>query len=84
MATLTPSKIVPHLWFADKAVEAANFYVSLFPDSRVDSVTAHPGRHPERPGRFGPGHRVHARRSAVHGHQRRARSTRSTTPSHSW
>jgi predicted 3-demethylubiquinone-9 3-methyltransferase (glyoxalase superfamily) len=37
---ITPSaKIVPHLWFVDKAVEAANFYVSLFPDSRVDSVT---------------------------------------------
>ncbi|MBI4264963.1 MAG: VOC family protein [Acidobacteria bacterium] len=26
------AKIVPHLWFVDKAVEAANFYVSLFPD----------------------------------------------------
>ena len=40
MPTITPtSKIAPHLWFADKAVEAANFYVSLFPDSRVDSVT---------------------------------------------
>src|SRR5215208_5876522 len=40
MATITrTSKIVPHLWFADKAVEAAKFYVSLFPDSRVDSVT---------------------------------------------
>ncbi len=40
MPTITPtSKIVPHLWFADKAVEAAKFYVSLFPDSRVDSVT---------------------------------------------
>jgi predicted 3-demethylubiquinone-9 3-methyltransferase (glyoxalase superfamily) len=33
------AKIVPHLWFIDQAVEAANFYVSLFPDSRVDSVT---------------------------------------------
>jgi predicted 3-demethylubiquinone-9 3-methyltransferase (glyoxalase superfamily) len=36
----TSTKIVPHLWFADQAVEAANFYVSLFPDSRVDAVTA--------------------------------------------
>jgi predicted lactoylglutathione lyase/predicted 3-demethylubiquinone-9 3-methyltransferase (glyoxalase superfamily) len=33
------AKIVPHLWFIDQAVEAAHFYVSLFPDSRVDSVT---------------------------------------------
>lgn len=39
MATVIRSKIAPHLWFADKAVEAANFYVSLFPNSRVDSVT---------------------------------------------
>jgi predicted lactoylglutathione lyase/predicted 3-demethylubiquinone-9 3-methyltransferase (glyoxalase superfamily) len=37
---ITPSsKIVPHLWFIDQALEAARFYVSLFPDSRVDSVT---------------------------------------------
>ncbi len=33
------SKIAPHLWFTDKAEEAARFYVSLFPDSRLDSVT---------------------------------------------
>ena len=33
------SKIIPSLWFADKAEEAARFYVSLLPDSRVDSVT---------------------------------------------
>ena len=33
------AKIVPHLWFAEHAAEAAQFYVSLFPDSRVDSVT---------------------------------------------
>ena len=49
MATLTPSKIVPHLWFADKAVEAAKFYVSLFPDSRVDSVTPIPADTPSGP-----------------------------------
>jgi predicted 3-demethylubiquinone-9 3-methyltransferase (glyoxalase superfamily) len=47
---ITPSsKIVPHLWFADKAVEAANFYVSLFPDSRVDSVTPIPADTPSGP-----------------------------------
>jgi predicted 3-demethylubiquinone-9 3-methyltransferase (glyoxalase superfamily) len=32
-------KIVPHLWFEKEAAEAANFYVSLFPDSHVDSVS---------------------------------------------
>jgi predicted lactoylglutathione lyase len=37
--TVVTAKIVPHLWFVDQAVEAANFHVSLFPDSHVDSVT---------------------------------------------
>lgn len=32
-------KIVPHLWFDKEAKEAAAFYVSLFPDSRVTNVT---------------------------------------------
>ncbi|MBB6483669.1 VOC family protein [Rhizobium lusitanum] len=32
------SKIAPCLWFAREAEEAANFYVSLFPDSRIDHV----------------------------------------------
>ena len=49
MPKVTPTKIVPHLWFADKAVEAANFYVSLFPDSRVDSVTPIPADTPSGP-----------------------------------
>jgi predicted 3-demethylubiquinone-9 3-methyltransferase (glyoxalase superfamily) len=34
--------VVPHLWFVDQAVEAAEFYVSLLPDSRVDAVTPMP------------------------------------------
>jgi predicted 3-demethylubiquinone-9 3-methyltransferase (glyoxalase superfamily) len=34
--------IAPCLWFDGKAEEAANFYVSLFPNSRVDHVTAYP------------------------------------------
>ncbi len=29
-------KITPHLWFAEKAEEAARFYVSLFPNSHFD------------------------------------------------
>lgn len=33
------NKIVPHLWFDKEAREAAEFYVSLFPDSRVTNVT---------------------------------------------
>ena len=32
------SKIAPCLWFKDEAEEAANFYVSLLPDSRIDRV----------------------------------------------
>lgn len=38
MAT-TVAKITPHLWFAEGADEAAAFYASIFPDSRVDRVT---------------------------------------------
>jgi predicted 3-demethylubiquinone-9 3-methyltransferase (glyoxalase superfamily) len=34
------NKISPHLWYTEKADEAAAFYASIFPDSRVDSVTA--------------------------------------------
>jgi predicted 3-demethylubiquinone-9 3-methyltransferase (glyoxalase superfamily) len=33
------AKIVPHLWYAREAEEAARFYASIFPDSRVDRVT---------------------------------------------
>jgi predicted 3-demethylubiquinone-9 3-methyltransferase (glyoxalase superfamily) len=41
MATLT-QKIVTHLWFDTQAKEAARFYCSVFPDSRVDYVTTIP------------------------------------------
>jgi len=43
------AKIVPHLWFVDQAVEAASFYASLFPDSRLDSVTPIPADTPSGP-----------------------------------
>ena len=33
------SKISPCLWFGNQAEEAANFYVSLLPGSRIDRVT---------------------------------------------
>jgi predicted 3-demethylubiquinone-9 3-methyltransferase (glyoxalase superfamily) len=32
-------KIVPHLWYDKEAKEAAEFYVSLFPDSKITNVT---------------------------------------------
>src|SRR4051812_43144645 len=32
------SKISPCLWFAGEAEEAANFYVSLLPDSKIEHV----------------------------------------------
>ena len=32
-------KIVPHLWFDREAKEATNFYCSVFPDSRITSIT---------------------------------------------
>ena len=31
-------KITPFLWFNDKAEEAANFYVSLFKNSKVKEI----------------------------------------------
>ena len=35
------SKISPCLWFDGKAEEAANFYVSLFPDSKITRILRH-------------------------------------------
>lgn len=32
-------KITPHLWYDDQAEEAANFYTSIFKNSKVGSVT---------------------------------------------
>jgi predicted 3-demethylubiquinone-9 3-methyltransferase (glyoxalase superfamily) len=32
-------KIVPHLWYDKEAKEAAEFYASVFPDSRITNVT---------------------------------------------
>lgn len=43
------SKIVPHLWYSEKAKEAAQFYASIFPDSRVDSVMSMPAESPSGP-----------------------------------
>ncbi len=38
--------ITPCLWFDGNAEEAASFYASLLPDSRVDAVHNAPGDYP--------------------------------------
>jgi predicted 3-demethylubiquinone-9 3-methyltransferase (glyoxalase superfamily) len=43
------TKIVPFLWYAKGAEEAAQFYASIFPDSRVDQVTALQSESPSGP-----------------------------------
>jgi predicted 3-demethylubiquinone-9 3-methyltransferase (glyoxalase superfamily) len=40
------TKITPCLWFDGQAEEAANFYASVFPDSRVKAVNRAPGDYP--------------------------------------
>jgi len=40
------SKITPFLWFDGQAEPAARFYVSLFPDSRIDNVARAPADTP--------------------------------------
>src|SRR5687768_6093790 len=45
----TLQKITPHLWYTKEAEEAARFYASIFPDSRVDRVTPMPVDSPSGP-----------------------------------
>lgn len=40
------SKIVPCLWFDGQAEEAAKFYTSLLPDSRIDKIMRSPIDYP--------------------------------------
>jgi predicted 3-demethylubiquinone-9 3-methyltransferase (glyoxalase superfamily) len=42
-------RIVPFLWYAKEAEEAAELYCSIFPDSHVDQVTAMPADSPSGP-----------------------------------
>ncbi len=49
MAIERSSKIFPHLWYAKEAEEAARFYASIFPNSRVDRVTPLPSDSPSGP-----------------------------------
>jgi predicted 3-demethylubiquinone-9 3-methyltransferase (glyoxalase superfamily) len=43
------AKITPCLWFDGQAEEAAAFYTSLFPNSRIDRVNRSPGETPSGP-----------------------------------
>ena len=49
MAMKRTTKIYTHLWYAKEAEEAAKFYVSIFPDSRVDRVWPLPTDSPSGP-----------------------------------
>ncbi|MDR7555949.1 MAG: VOC family protein [Armatimonadota bacterium] len=49
MASRVQSRIFPHLWYSGGAEEAARFYVSIFPDSRVDHITVLPSETPSGP-----------------------------------
>lgn len=49
MSKIAVPKIVPHLWYAKEAEEAARFYATVFPDSRVDRVTSLPVDSPSGP-----------------------------------
>lgn len=42
--------ITPNLWFDDQALDAAEFYVSVFPEAAVDSVTRFGEGMPGEPG----------------------------------
>jgi predicted 3-demethylubiquinone-9 3-methyltransferase (glyoxalase superfamily) len=48
-ATTGRAKIFTHLWYAKEAEQAAKFYASVFPDSRVDRVWALPSDSPSGP-----------------------------------
>lgn len=49
MALNSGAKIFPHFWYAKEAEEAARFYASIFPDSRVDRVVTMPSDSPSGP-----------------------------------
>jgi predicted 3-demethylubiquinone-9 3-methyltransferase (glyoxalase superfamily) len=42
-------KITPNLWFDGNAEEAASFYVSLLPDSRIEAISRAPADNPSTP-----------------------------------
>jgi predicted 3-demethylubiquinone-9 3-methyltransferase (glyoxalase superfamily) len=44
-------KITPYLWFDDNAEEAVNFYVSVFKNSKINSVSRYGDVGPGKPGK---------------------------------
>jgi predicted 3-demethylubiquinone-9 3-methyltransferase (glyoxalase superfamily) len=50
MATIAPQKIRACLWFDHEGEEAANFYVSLFPGSRILDIAHYGEAGPGKPG----------------------------------
>jgi predicted 3-demethylubiquinone-9 3-methyltransferase (glyoxalase superfamily) len=49
MSIKQSSKIFPHFWFVKEAEEAAKFYTSIFPNSKVDRVSALQSESPSGP-----------------------------------
>jgi predicted 3-demethylubiquinone-9 3-methyltransferase (glyoxalase superfamily) len=49
MSNKPTQKITPFLWYSNQADEAAAFYASIFPDSRVTHVTSLPSESPSGP-----------------------------------
>jgi predicted 3-demethylubiquinone-9 3-methyltransferase (glyoxalase superfamily) len=46
---MSKQKIVPSLWYAKEAEEAARFYATVFPESRVEKVSSMPAESPSGP-----------------------------------
>ena len=49
MSASNPQKIIPHLWYARDAEQAARFYAGIFPNSSVDRVSVLPAESPSGP-----------------------------------
>ncbi len=64
-------KVTPFLWFDNQAEEAMNFYVSLFKNSKILSVSRYGEGRAGVAGRNGHDRHLPARRTGVHGAQRR-------------
>jgi predicted 3-demethylubiquinone-9 3-methyltransferase (glyoxalase superfamily) len=47
--TMARTKILPFLWYAKEAEEAAKFYASIFPDSRVEQIASLQSESPSGP-----------------------------------
>jgi predicted 3-demethylubiquinone-9 3-methyltransferase (glyoxalase superfamily) len=43
------ARIIPHLWYSKEAEEAAKFYASVIPNSKVNSITDLPAESPSGP-----------------------------------